>query len=173
MPTWSTHTILFAAVISCLSPSFAAAADFGNPRNIDAAHTNHHFSSARHHHLDEWRSRRGEIRKQILVSTGLWPRWPRATVEAAFAKPLQRETFRVETVTFETLPGFRLHSNIYRPTREQCLSPAKATWSLPGTGQGTTNPTSFPTPSAIRRGNNCGRFPRSAFRLPVPPESAS
>lgn len=110
--------------MQCLCPALVCAADFGDSRNLDTAHTNTHFSAAPHQNLNEWRNRRETLRKQILVSTGLWPLRPRPTVKATFSKPLLRETFRVQTVSFETLPGFRLHGNIYRPTREQRRMPA-------------------------------------------------
>jgi hypothetical protein len=63
----------------------------------------------------EWESRARNIREQILVSCGLWPLPKRASVHPVIFDKIDREGYSVEKVYFETLPGFYLAGNLYRP----------------------------------------------------------
>jgi hypothetical protein len=49
------------------------ASDFGDIRNRDDSRTKSHFNSSVYHSRTEWEDRREELKRQILLSTGLWP----------------------------------------------------------------------------------------------------
>ncbi len=63
----------------------------------------------------EWESRSAEIRRQVLVSCGLWPMPQKTPLDAHFFGSIEREGYSVEKVYFQTFPGFYLAGNLYRP----------------------------------------------------------
>src|SRR5882724_2236368 len=63
----------------------------------------------------EWKQRANEIREQILVSCGLWPLPHKAALQARIFDKIERDGYTVEKVYFQTLPGFYLCGNLYRP----------------------------------------------------------
>src|ERR1044071_6831666 len=63
----------------------------------------------------EWETRARSIREQILVSCGLWPLPKRAPVHPIVFDKVEREDYSIEKVHFETVPGFYLAGNLYRP----------------------------------------------------------
>ncbi len=63
----------------------------------------------------EWEARAKEIREQILFSCGLWPMPPRTPLNVRVFGRIERDGYSVEKVSIETLPGFFLAGNLYRP----------------------------------------------------------
>lgn len=63
----------------------------------------------------EWEQRAVSIREQVLVSCGLWPLPARSPLNAHVFGKIQRDGYSVEKVYLETLPGFYLGGNLYRP----------------------------------------------------------
>lgn len=66
--------------------------------------------------LTDWKRERTEVRRRVLVAAGLWPE----PVELELAPPvihgaIQRDGYTVEKVYFESLPGFHVTGNLYRP----------------------------------------------------------
>lgn len=64
---------------------------------------------------EEWYARARQIREQVLVSCGLWPLPEKTPLHAQVFGRIQREGYTVEKVALETLPGFYLGGNLYRP----------------------------------------------------------
>lgn len=65
--------------------------------------------------LAEWKKRAEEIRTQVLVSGGLYPMTERPPLKATIFGREEYGDFSVEKVYIETLPGFYLCGNLYRP----------------------------------------------------------
>jgi hypothetical protein len=63
----------------------------------------------------EWQARAKEIREQVLVSCGLWPMPERPPLEPHVFGKIERDGYSVEKVYLQTLPGFYLAGNLYRP----------------------------------------------------------
>lgn len=63
----------------------------------------------------QWAARAKEIREQVLVSCGLWPRPEKTPLRSHIFGRVEREGYSVEKVYFQTLPGFYLGGNLYRP----------------------------------------------------------
>ena len=63
----------------------------------------------------EWQARAKEIREHVLVSCGLWPMPEKTPVQAHIFGKVERDGYSVEKVYIETLPGFYLGGNLYRP----------------------------------------------------------
>src|SRR5438067_9605161 len=66
-----------------------------------------------------WEARRRAIREQILVSCGLWPLPERQPLHAQVYGKLDRQGYTIEKVVLETLPGFYLAGNLYRPADQK------------------------------------------------------
>jgi dienelactone hydrolase len=63
----------------------------------------------------EWEARAKSIREQILVSCGLWPMPEKTPLHAQVFGKIERDGYSVEKVYIQTLPGFYLAGNLYRP----------------------------------------------------------
>lgn len=66
--------------------------------------------------LGTWQSRAAEIRQQALFSCGLWPLPPRTPLNPQIFGRIERNGYSIEKVYIETMPGFFLAGNLYRPT---------------------------------------------------------
>jgi dienelactone hydrolase len=65
--------------------------------------------------LGAWRDRANHLREQLLVTLGLWPMPPRTPLHPQVFGKVERDGYTIEKVTLETLPGFVLAGNLYRP----------------------------------------------------------
>ena len=63
----------------------------------------------------EWEPRAERVRRQILVSQGLWPLPTRTPLNAVIHGKVDRGEYTVEKVYFESTPGFFVTGNLYRP----------------------------------------------------------
>jgi dienelactone hydrolase len=73
---------------------------------------------------EAWARRCAEIRRQILVSSGLWPEFERPPLQPLIWGRLERDGYSVEKFRAETLPGFHLTGNLYRPLGKAGPHPA-------------------------------------------------
>jgi hypothetical protein len=64
---------------------------------------------------EAWERRAAHIRQRLLVSLGLWPLPERTPLKPRLCGRLEREGYTVEKVWFESLPGFLVCGNLYRP----------------------------------------------------------
>jgi dienelactone hydrolase len=67
----------------------------------------------------EWRKRREELRERILISCGLHPMPERTPMKPQVYGRMERDGYTIEKVVLETMPGFFLSGNLYRPTTAQ------------------------------------------------------
>jgi dienelactone hydrolase len=65
---------------------------------------------------EAWERRAEELRRRILVSTGLWPMPAKTPLNAVIHGKVEREGFTVEKVYFEAVPGFYVTGMLFRPT---------------------------------------------------------
>jgi dienelactone hydrolase len=71
-----------------------------------------------------WRDRARAVREQMLVTLGLWPMPARTPLNARIVGKMERDGYTIERVVLETLPGFYLGGNLYRPARVEGRVPA-------------------------------------------------
>src|SRR5258706_7338536 len=62
-----------------------------------------------------WEKRAERVRRQILVSQGLWPMPTKTPLNAVIHGTMDRGEYTVEKVYFESAPGFFVTGNLYRP----------------------------------------------------------
>ncbi len=63
----------------------------------------------------EWETRAEEVRKRILVSQGLFPEPTKTPLHAVVHGRIEMDDYTVEKVFFESMPGFFVTGNLYRP----------------------------------------------------------
>lgn len=95
-------------------------------RNTSIPNTDTHFTAPRYKTLAEWEARKSSLRRQILFAAGLLP-MPRKTLlnPKVFGR-LEHKDYSIEKVYLETLPGFYLAGNLYRPVGRSGKYPAVA-----------------------------------------------
>ncbi|MDO5565734.1 MAG: hypothetical protein Q4G59_03685 [Planctomycetia bacterium] len=63
----------------------------------------------------EWEQRRMELRRQILVSNGLWPMPTQTPLRPIIHGMVDRGDYTVSRVIFESVPGFYVTGSLYLP----------------------------------------------------------
>ncbi len=64
---------------------------------------------------EAWEKRASELKRRILVSTGLWPMPERTDLKPKIYGRTEREGFTVDKVYFESLPGHFVTGLLFRP----------------------------------------------------------
>ncbi len=67
---------------------------------------------------EAWEKRARSLREHILVSMGLWPNPARSPLNAEITHRVERDGYSIENVRFQSLPGFYVTGNLYRPAGE-------------------------------------------------------
>lgn len=65
--------------------------------------------------LSEWDQRREQVKRQILVSQGLWPMPTKTPLNAVVHGRVEGDGFTVEKVYFESAPGFYVTGSLWKP----------------------------------------------------------
>src|SRR5881397_4076743 len=71
-----------------------------------------------------WEKRAERVRRQILVSQGLWPMPTKTPLNPVIHGKIDRGEYTVEKVYFESVPGFFVTGNLYRPKNVNGKAPA-------------------------------------------------
>ena len=66
----------------------------------------------------QWEKRADNIRKQILVGAELYPMPKKTALKPIITSKRTHDGYTVENVAFESMPGFFVTGNLYRPTKE-------------------------------------------------------
>src|SRR5258708_7130416 len=72
----------------------------------------------------EWDQRANYVRRQILVSQGLWPMPTKTPLNAVVHGKIDRPDYTMEKVYFESSPGLFVTGNLYRPKNAKGKVPA-------------------------------------------------
>ena len=99
----------------CLSAALPAQVPATDSRNTNVPHTDTHFTARTYKTLGEWQERRAHLRKQILSAAGLLPMPPKTPLHPQIFGRIENRTYSIEKVLLETLPGYYLGGNLYRP----------------------------------------------------------
>ncbi len=113
------HRILPALLAACLSVLAQIPAQ--DSRNVNTPDTDTHFVPKTYKTLAEWEAHKQALRTQILAAAGLYPPFPKNDLHPQIFGRVKNRDCYIEKVLIETLPGFFLAGNLYRP-----LTPAPA-----------------------------------------------
>lgn len=64
---------------------------------------------------EEWEKRAEYVRRQVLISQGLWPMPTKNPLNAVIHGKIDKPDYTVEKVYFESAPGLYVTGNLYRP----------------------------------------------------------
>jgi dienelactone hydrolase len=65
--------------------------------------------------LEAWEKRAQQVRRQVLVATGLWPMPPRPPIQPTIHGRVERNGCTIDRVFFESTPGLFVTGSLYRP----------------------------------------------------------
>jgi len=63
----------------------------------------------------DWKKRAARVRRELSVALGLWPMPEKTPLRAVLHGRIEQPDYTVEKVYFESLPGFFVTGNLYRP----------------------------------------------------------
>jgi dienelactone hydrolase len=86
-------------------------------RNTNIPNTDTHFAPRSYKTLAEWQEQREHLRKQILSATGLLPLPKKTPLNPQIFGKIVNGSYSIEKVLLETMPGYYLGGNLYRPTK--------------------------------------------------------
>jgi dienelactone hydrolase len=92
-------------------------------RNTAIVTVNSHLPLPQFTSLKTWEERKAFLRNQILVSSGLSPMPEKTPLHAQVFDSLEGNGYSIEKVLIETLPGFYLGGNLYRPRNGRSRHP--------------------------------------------------
>ncbi len=85
---------------------------------------NGYFPFAAPQSVQAWEPRREFVRRQLLVSQGLWPMPTKSPLNAVIHGKIDQGEYTIEKVYFESAPGFFVTGNLYRPKNLTGKAPA-------------------------------------------------
>jgi dienelactone hydrolase len=92
-------------------------------RNTEIVTTNTRLPLPQFTSLQAWEARKKALRLQILVSAGLSPMPVKTPLNAQIFEKIGAKDYTVEKVLIETMPGFFLGGNLYRPVNGSAKHP--------------------------------------------------
>ena len=92
-------------------------------RNTYVPETNTHFTTPVYRTLKEWEAHKQKLRDQILFAAGLIPMPEKNPLHPVIFGRIEHKDYSVEKVYIETLPGYYLCGNLYRPRAPSGKSP--------------------------------------------------
>ncbi len=101
-------------LISCIL-LFALALAGADRRNTSTPDTNTPCTFSAPGTLPKWEARKAQLRSQILAAAGLDPMPVKSPLNPIVTGRLERDGYTIEKVALETLPGYWLGGNLYRP----------------------------------------------------------
>lgn len=93
-------------------------------RLTEIRHLDLKYSPSEYGTREEWQARAEFLRGQILAATGLLPMPEKGPLNPKIFDKLDRGAYTVEKVYFESLPGFHVTGNLYRPKNATGKLPA-------------------------------------------------
>jgi dienelactone hydrolase len=126
---WLTvRVVILTAMTAAGAQSLAAQEPGGkvpaeDARNINITTTTAHMPLPVFSSLQAWEQRKAFLRNQILISAGLSPMPEKTPMHAQIFGKIEEQDYSIEKVLIETLPGFYLGGNLYRPRNGRAKRP--------------------------------------------------
>jgi dienelactone hydrolase len=111
-------------ISASLSDCLAAAIPGSDVRSTELAGYKTHFQMPDYQTRKQWQARRQELQQQILSAAGLLPMPAKTALHAKVVRRLEYPDYTIEVVLLETLPGYFLGGNLYRPVDRKSPAPA-------------------------------------------------
>jgi dienelactone hydrolase len=92
-------------------------------RNTEIITTDTHLGLPEFTSLNAWEERKTFLRNQVLVASGLSPMPEKCPLNPQIFGKIEDKDYTIEKVLIETLPGFYLGGNLYRPRNGRSKHP--------------------------------------------------
>ncbi len=110
------HRSLVVGLLGCLvGTCLWAQIPQQDARNTYLPDTNTHFKMPVYKTLGDWEAHKKKLREQILFAAGLTPMPEKNPLHPVIFGKIEHKDYSVEKVYIETLPGYYLGGNLYRP----------------------------------------------------------
>lgn len=104
-----------ATLLVYMTYAFSADIPAVDSRNVNVPNTDTHFAPPVFKSLADWEARAGHLRRQVLFAAGLLPMPVKHPLNPQIFGRIERGNYSVEKVLIETMPGYYLGGNLYRP----------------------------------------------------------
>lgn len=102
-------------LMACLALASVAAVDGQSAPRAQYRTLDDRFAPPKYATLDQWKARAAYLREHVLASAGLLPLPERTPLRPSIVDDVKRSDYIVSKVYFESLPGFFVTGNLYRP----------------------------------------------------------
>jgi len=102
----------------------SAAVPDSDVRETELPNYKTHFKMAEYKTRKQWEARRQELLQQILSAAGLLPMPVKTPLHPKVVRRLEYQDYSIDVVLLETLPGYFLGGNLYRPAGKKLPAPA-------------------------------------------------
>lgn len=116
----SRFTVALIATVVCAH----AAVSTYDVRNVEVPDPKTHFRTPVYKTRKEWLERKDQLRKQILSAAGLLPMPVKTPLHPTFVRRNTFADYAIDVVLLETMPGYYLGGNLYRPLQAKSGAPA-------------------------------------------------
>jgi len=106
-------------VLAAGAAILAAAVPDRDARQTELPDYKTHFSMREYTSRKQWEARKQHLRQQILSAAGLLPMLPKTPLRPKFVRRIECGDYTIEAVLLETLPGYFLGGNLYRPAHKK------------------------------------------------------
>ena len=93
-------------------------------RNVEVPDHKTHFRIPAYKTKQQWLERKDQLRKQILSAAGLLPMPVKTPLHPTFVRRNRFADYSIDVVQLETMPGYFLGGNLYRPLHTKSAAPA-------------------------------------------------
>jgi dienelactone hydrolase len=93
-------------------------------RNTQLVDYKSHVKMPEYASRKQWEARRSQLRQQILSAAGLLPMPVKSALRPKIIRRLEYEDYSIDVFLIETLPGYYLGGNLYRPVGKKLPAPA-------------------------------------------------
>lgn len=109
------HLIVAAALAAALLAPEVCAMPWTDARTASLRDLDSVYSFQAPATAGEWNARAADLRRQILLSAGLYPMPKAEPLNVKFHGRVERDGYSMERVSFESRPGLLVAGNLYRP----------------------------------------------------------
>jgi dienelactone hydrolase len=92
-------------------------------RQTELADYKTHFTMREYGSRKQWEARKQHLRQQILTAAGLLPMLPKTPLRPKIVRRMESGDYEIDSVLLETLPGYFLGGNLYKPARPKPHAP--------------------------------------------------
>src|SRR5262245_16099118 len=111
----STISVNVSKLFLCAATVALAQPPARDARNVTILHTNSTFTPVVYKTRTAWETRAAQLRKQVLTAAGLMPLPERHPLNPQIFGRIENKDYSIEKVALETMPGYYLGGNLYRP----------------------------------------------------------